>query len=247
MFVDVKIEMAFNNDLRELQEIAHTKNKCVGTLTGMDGNCLFESLIYHKVFTGNIQLIRRALSGLLYYLKDEVDIFNNGETRTVEQLFNDTNEIEYVLNYKDDKVYKYDFATMCVDLATDKSWTRLPTMLLLMLISKIYNTTIVILKNTSTYEIVIDSNLNNSETRTIHLGNINETHYVPLDNKNEYSRILEYDDAKREMRNWVMQVERIFYDHELQQRQEEIITDRPRQQTIYNTVDIVDTDLVYYD
>jgi len=78
---------------------------------------------------------------------------------------------------------------MIVDLYTNHSWSRLPMELILMTISRIYEVRIKIFSNKSEYVNIIsvwDSNNLDLDLdlvldlNTIHLGHINEEHYVPV-------------------------------------------------------------------
>jgi hypothetical protein len=67
---------------------------------------------------------------------------------------------------------------MCIDLATNSSWTRVNTHLVLLTISVLLNITIIIFHNNG-HETKIEST-NNELTKIIFMGMIDELHYFPL-------------------------------------------------------------------
>jgi hypothetical protein len=97
----------------------------------------------------------------------------------MEESFNDTNfDVSVVMCRKKKRVYKYNFVAMCVDLATNGSWKRISTNLVLAVISTIFNLKIVVIQNKGmvyAIETVVNKN-----TKTIYLGLIDEVHYFPL-------------------------------------------------------------------
>lgn len=198
--IDYMEEIQLNESMTELRVNINKKNLCIGHLTDLDGNCLFESLKYHKLFDNELEF-RRKISTLMMIFKNEKNIFANQE-ESLEDLFNMSNYEEYVYVKKSQKMYKYTFELMCYDLSLDKSWNRLPTELLLMFISLICKTKIIILSNQNEYAIEIDkSELENPNT--IYLGHINESHYVPLISIDcENDKILKHNEAKGKYHKW---------------------------------------------
>jgi hypothetical protein len=132
------------------------------------------------------------------------------------------NEIEYVfnndLNNNDVKSFnnikiKYDFNCMINDLRSEGSWSRLPTELILMSISRIYNFKILIYHNKTHYITEINQYYDNNY-EIIRLGLINENHYFPVleldkelhNNPDVIKQILdykiEYTDNFNKFRKW---------------------------------------------
>lgn len=147
-------------------------------LTKNNGNCLFESLSYQGY--GTTSEIRKNIAALLLLVKNDYNFFP-GTNTCPEELFTNCNDIEVVRDKQTDKVYEYDYDAMVVDLYTNHSWSRLPMELILMTISRIYEVHIKIFSNNSKYVNFITSwTINDSSIDIVHLGHINEEHYVPV-------------------------------------------------------------------
>jgi hypothetical protein len=147
-------------------------------LTKNNGNCLFESLSY--LGYGTPSEIRKNIAALLLLVKHDYDFFL-GSNACPEELFINCNDVEIVKDKNTGQVYEYDYDAMIVDLYTNHSWSRLPMELILMTISRIYEVRIKIFSNKSEYINVISiCDSNNLNLDTIHLGHINEEHYVPV-------------------------------------------------------------------
>lgn len=222
MFIlqDYKAEKCMNKMMDELYEQCMKKNKLyVPMLTNLDGNCLFESLIYYNISQDVLEL-RKLLSLIMYIYKDYQG-FLPGSELTLQELFNfqTDNEIEHVIcknkSTSDDHVYyKYTYNVMCQDLSNNHSWTRLPTQLLLLVISYVFKLEIIIIRNSSSYETVInayESLTNKPELKTIYLGHLAEAHYVPIDIFFDDETIdpMYYNDAKNDLIEWATKMEKI--------------------------------------
>lgn len=189
----------------------------VPRLTRMHGDCLFESLIYHGIGK-NVMDLRKGLACIMYLFKDYKNFFPGNETSIVE-LFEPFNEIEYVIcrNDKDKnkiQFYKYTFNVMCQDLCNQFCWDRLPTELILMVVSLIYKVKIHIKKNEGDYSPCVNVYENcppeeQPQLRTIYLGHLGESHYVPLDvlGENEVIDPMYYDESKNDFLKWVKYIE----------------------------------------
>jgi hypothetical protein len=204
---NVRQEKIFNDKLRMLHHNAKLKNYFVSKLTNLHGNCLFESLEYYKI-CDNKDDMRKGLAHLLYIFKDSTDIIPN-DTRTFQEIFNDTNEVENVLCTNEEKAYKYNYDIMCQDLASGFSWTRLPTHLIMIFMSKIFNIRFEIISDTTDYVNIIDVNEEKDNTTTVLLGHIGETHYVPLDHINSENEHIElyHQESRDEFINWATQMQ----------------------------------------
>lgn len=211
----VRIERSFNKDIEELYTICKKKRMYIPELTNMDGNCLFESLNYHGIGR-DVNTFRTGLSILMYYYKTTKNFFPHQES-SLEELFNTFNEVEYaysVRHIKEDNIkdyeieyYKYTYNVMCQDLQNNGSWSRLPTQLILMVISLLYKLNIVIINNSNDYEMnvnVYENVQNKPHIRTIYLGNLGESHYLPIDLLQEDEEIdpLYYTEAVDEFLKW---------------------------------------------
>jgi hypothetical protein len=152
----------------------------IPSLTELVGNCLFESLNYHNICS-SVENLREGLAYVMYQFKDYKNFFP-GQAETLNELFVCFNDIEYVFCNDDKKLYKYNYDIMCQDLADDRSWSKLPTQLILMVVSYIFKIKIDIINSDTKVSWVntIDIHKENS-TNTIQIGHISESHYVPLD------------------------------------------------------------------
>ncbi len=202
-------ESKFNSKLNDLHNVCKKKNLSIPILTNLDGNCLFESLVYLGIGT-DISKLRKIVSFLLYLYKDYKYLVPND--RTLKEMFNDTNEIEFVKSSND--YYSYTYETMCQDVSNLNSWNELPTQIMLMVISYVFKVEIIIITNTSEYESKInmfnnDTNKTNINIRTIHIGKIDESHYFPLTDYDEDIKLLYYDGCLIRLRNWVSEMEKL--------------------------------------
>lgn len=207
-----RVEYEFNNKLESLHKICGAKNLCIPVLTQLDGNCLFESLVYHGIGT-SIEHLRKVISTLLCIFKDHKNFFPDEES-TLQELFTMANEIQYVV-CNDSNFYTYTYDTMCQDLLNKYAWDRLPTQIILMVISYVYKLEIIILNNNSNYvnNINVFKNKpgNNIEIKKLHLGHIHEAHYFPLVHNNNGTIPIYYDTYQEMMSAWVRDMERIKY------------------------------------
>ena len=183
---DYRAEKYMNNMMKQLYIQCNKKNLFVPMLTNLDGNCLFESLVYHDV-ASSVMEIRDILSLLLYVYKDYKGFLPNNDV-SLEEMFNMTNEIEYVSRRR--KVnneyvkdyYKYTYNVMCQDLTNNHSWSRLPTQIILMVLSYVYKLEFIIVGSNNDYENKVNVYENIPvTTQKIYLGHLGESHYVPLD------------------------------------------------------------------
>ena len=210
MIDNLKIEYGFNKKLEQLYILCNSKNLYVPVLTNLDGNCLFESLVYHGIGT-SVQQLRKIISILLYIYKD-YKYFLPDNNNTLKELFDATNEIPYV-KCSDGNYYSYTYDTMCQDLSNMHAWSKLPTELILMVISYAFKLEIIILNNMGTYEnkinILENNNNNNINIRTIYLGHIQEAHYFPLDHNNNNKEFIYYHTYSDIMRKWISDMQNL--------------------------------------
>jgi len=212
ILVNYRSEKCTNDMLDGLYEQCLKKNKFyVPMLTNLDGNCMFESLAYYGICENPMQL-RIIISTLLYIFKDCKD-FLPGTGLTFADMFAMTNEIEYVIcrtqieNNIMKKFYKYTYNVMCQDVASSSSWSKLPTQLIMLLISYVFKLEIIIMNNNGSYEHKInayESILNKPELKTIYLGHLGESHYVPIDilKDDEECVPLYYTYARKTLLEW---------------------------------------------
>lgn len=204
MLENFEIESAFNDKLEQLYVLCNSKNLYIPILTNLDGNCLFESLVYHGIGT-SIQQLRQVLSFLLYIFKDHKYLFPDNDS-TLKELFDVTNEVSYV-KCSDGKNYAYTYDTMCQDITNMHAWNKLPTELILMLVSYIFKVEIIILHDVGTYENNINMFKNSEGTniniKKIYLGQIQESHYFPLDHNSNNIEFTYYDTNLKMIKEWV--------------------------------------------
>ena len=205
----VRDERNYSRDLDRLYKITEKKGLYIPKLTARNGNCLFESLTILGL-CDNQDDFRNFIAHMMFIFRDFKNFFSY-DIRSLEEMFNDTNEIEYVLCNEELYVYKYTYETMCQDFASGFSWTRLPTQLIIQFISALMNVRFEIYSNTSDYVNILNVNDENLNSRTIYLGHINEKHYVPLEirsgspNENICPK---YTGAKNFFFQWALTMER---------------------------------------
>lgn len=235
-------ELHTNKMLKGLYEQCLKKNLrfYVPLLTHLDGNCMFESLTYHGICENHLQL-RYIISTILFLFSDYKETLPNGKFKgflpntdlSLSEMFTMTNEIDYVLTRKYvggdciKQFYKYTYNVMCQDVASMYSWSKLPTHLIMLVISYIYKLELVIISNTGEYEHKInayDSSPIKPELKTIYLGHLGESHYVPLDvlKVDEELEPLFYTDAKNNLVDWGYEVESIKVKNYLDEINKEI-------------------------
>jgi hypothetical protein len=235
LLMDFKAEVHMNKMMMELYEKCEPKKLYVPKLSITDGNCMFDSLNYHKIGNSPDEL-RQGLAIILYIFGDYKDFLPQIGT-TLKETFGLMNEIEIVkctkkitsavyekdeigdmpdkyMNTKEITEYcKYTYDAMCQDLSSSHSWSRLPTELILMVISIIYRVEIIILNSGTTYEHVINADPENVKQK-IYLGHLGESHYVPLDIINEsneseetHPKRLFYNNAQLQFLKWAHEME----------------------------------------
>lgn len=201
-------ERSYNRDLDKLFEITRKKGLYIPKLTARNGNCLFESLTILGLCE-NQDDFRKFLAHMMYIFKNRKNFFSY-DTRSLEEMFNDTNEVEHVLCNEELHIYKYTYETMCQDFTSGFSWTRLPTQLIIQFISALMNIRFEIYSNTSEYVTVLNVNPQSSNSHTIYLGHLNEKHYVPLEvriGKPEEDICPKYNTAKQFFLRWAIAME----------------------------------------
>ena len=213
---DYRAEKYMNNMMKDLYVQCKNKKLFVPMLTNLDGNCMFESLVYHGV-TSSVMEIRRILSLIMYLYKNYKGFLPNIDM-TLEEIFNMANEIECVVrrtkvnNEVVKDYYKYTYNVMCQDLSNNHSWSRLPTQLILMVLSYIYKLEFIVVGSNSEYENKVNVYENPTfNTKKIYLGHLGESHYVPLDILTDDYDLdpLFYNHAKTALIDWAESMEKI--------------------------------------
>lgn len=229
---DVKYELHMNQMLNELHEMSHSKNLYVSALTGLHGNCMFESLNYHKI-GDDVKSLRQALSYFLYQFQDYPNIFPT-QSETLKDIFTMGNEIEHVVCRQNDKYYKYTYNVMCQDLADDCSWTKIPTQLILMVISLLFEVEIVIVSNLSDWENKINVWGEDKKVRTIWIGHLGEHHYLPVDQIKDDDTvedidIIMYNEAMEMFQKWThFQVRQVYDQNKMLYEHKKMLEERQK-------------------
>lgn len=175
-------EKKMNDKIFHIFKIAKEHDLYIPELTNMHGNCLFESFQYHDLCE-DIDDFRCGIAFLMILFKDIKGILPGFSDQSLEELSkNFMVQDSIVFCKKKRRAYKYNFVAMCVDLATNTSWTRINTNLILVFISAILNIKIQIIHNTNSGYISTIGEGNNFD-KIIYLGLIDEVHYFPLAKK----------------------------------------------------------------
>lgn len=179
ILISVVIEKELNRDLLKLNEniLSHGPYH-VARLTKCIGNCIFESLSILGL--GSDEEIRKNVAAVMLLMRDEKYFFLDIEN-SLEELFGFQNCEEWVWERIEKEMYKYNYDMMILDLYSSGSWTRLPTELILLSISRIYEVKILIYHNNNMYVNEISAWKPTDEKEIIRLGQLNEEHYVPIE------------------------------------------------------------------
>lgn len=170
-------EHNMNEKIVDIYNVAKVNGLYVPQLTNLHGNCIFESLQYHEL-CDDIDNFRCGLAWLMMVFKDKKNFIPDQEMSMNELYDLDIDNHCVVFCRKKRRAYKYNFVTMCIDMAKNSSWTRLNTNLMFVAISVLLNLKIVILHNAGNINTIVTKE--NDQTKTIYLGLIDEIHYFPL-------------------------------------------------------------------
>jgi hypothetical protein len=198
----IKDEKRINHKIEILNQAASNQGLYIPMLTKMRGNCLFECFQYHNLID-NIMDFRKCLSTLMLLFRDFPN-FIPGQSLTLKEIFDCQNEIEFVFCRKTHKLYKYNYDIMCRDIACNYSWTRLPTQLILTIISFIFDLKIRIHYDNG---YVTEICTNEDTFDVINIGLLGELHYVPLEIRRGLERedtIPKYTNALKEFHQWAI-------------------------------------------
>lgn len=207
----LKSEKCMNACIDNIYKRCKDKQLYIPELTDLNGNCLFESMVYHGL-ASSVKDLREGISFLMYEFQDEKDLFP-GQESSFKELFELTNEIEFVYCSTNHTFYKYTYNVMCQDIADDRSWTKLPTQLILMIVSLIFKLEIVVINDENDWVNTInvfEESEEPVEVKTVHLGHIVEAHYVPIDTLEDDEEIVKihYDKFTRLFFQWGINMEK---------------------------------------
>ncbi len=197
LFHNVKMEKMMNMRLEQLSEKLKEKGLEISLLTELDGNCLFNSLSSLGIGNNSDEL-RKGISYLMTIFRDYKNFFPD-QQETLQELFINFNEVELVHCKEDKHFYKYTYDIMCQDLNNSCNWTRLPTQLILMFISKLFNVNISVFHDNG-----FESNIfmGDKDAKVISLAQLSESHYLPVDKIGETPKELSYDTCKSTFIQW---------------------------------------------
>jgi hypothetical protein len=213
---EVKAEKYINVHLQQLYDHCEKQNLYVPLLTELDGNCLFESLVYYNI-SNSTEELRKSLAYLMFVFKDCKN-FLPGVDVTLKEMFSFTNDIELVKTINDEEVtfYNYTYDVMCKDLSNVCSWSKLPTEIIMRVMSYLFNLDFHILHNENGHitNVNVYSDLPDEKRpklKKILLGLIGESHYVPIDilNSNETIDAIYYHESKQHFLKWGYTIENI--------------------------------------
>jgi hypothetical protein len=239
---NIRDEKIMNSKMKELHDKVREHNLYVSELTKLHGNCLFESLIYYGL-ADSVSSIREGLAYVMYQFQDYKNFFPSQE-ESLGELFQYTNEIEHVICSNNKKLYKYSFNVMCQDIVDDMSWAKLPTQLILMTLSLIYKIEIVIYNNENDWVNKVNVWENtDTEVKTIYIGHILESHYVPLDIDVDGTESAKYYKTARSMFfRWGNYVEERLYTKQLEKYEENLQRIKNEKSSKVSFIDIEPSD-----
>ena len=211
-----------NKQIQKIKSNISGSNCFIPKLTKSNGNCLFESLSILGLGENNLgiegpEMLRNNRASVLLYVRNCYNFFPN-LSLTPEEIFDNSNEVDMIKNSKTNTVYIYNYDLMICDLRTKYKWKRLPTELILMAVSRIYQVKILIHHNNSQYINEINvwaGHIPDESIDVIRLALINEEHYVPImqipnELLNDFDTIqaigkinLEYSDALGDYQKWI--------------------------------------------
>ncbi|VBB17830.1 hypothetical protein YASMINEVIRUS_293 [Yasminevirus sp. GU-2018] len=178
----VKYEKQDNESMARIQTKALTNGLYIPCLTDLVGDCMFES-IEKTGFCEDRKEFRRSVA-LLMFLFGECNVIKTYNA-SLKSTFESFNDIEYVYCHNSKRLYKYTYYTMCSDMFSDGSWSRLPTEIILTVISIFFKVRINIYHDNGHVNKICDPDLDktldvNDPQSNINIALIGENHYVPL-------------------------------------------------------------------
>lgn len=180
---NTKCEKINNDCIKRIHKKALEDNLYIPELTDGDGDCMFESLMHTGLCDDYIEF--RKIVALLFYLFGESKSIIPNHNDTLKNIFKMYNEIEYVFCNNNNRLYKYSYYTMCSDIYDSGGWSRLPTHLVLILLSTIFKVRFHIYHDNGHISKIVTEEVDNiisedDREGNIYLGLIGEEHYIPL-------------------------------------------------------------------
>jgi hypothetical protein len=175
-----KLLKTMNRKIKKLAKVSREHGFDVYKLTRLEGNCLFESLIYLG-YGDNVAELRDVLAYIMYQYRNYKGFFPNQKTETLKSLYDIFNDIpSHVYDVQKKEIIKYEYETMCADLTRNGSWTRLNTNLILQVVSRIFDVRIYIFSSENDAKTEVSYNPDIKYKKRIVLGHLDDSHYVPL-------------------------------------------------------------------
>lgn len=208
----IKEEVKDNKAIARINDRAAKDNLYIPELSGLEGNCMFESLEIGGLGADS-KTIRESVGSIFYFFGDYPMILGN--TNTLKELFSFINDVEYVFCREKQKLYKYSYYTMCADLFTEGCWSRLPAEMILSVIASCYGVRIHIYHDNQNVNIICPDDISKNiplddDDRNIYLGLLGEHHYIPLvKSKRKLTspkKSLKYSDAREIFMNWATNI-----------------------------------------
>ncbi len=194
-------EYLMNKSIKNILNKFKNENISIPKLSVTDGNCLFDSLNYHL----NNNELRKLIANFMRIYKNYNGIFKSNEF-SLYDMFTFQNEIEYLKDKNTNNTYKYTFDIMCSDLECENSWKRLPTEIILLCVSYIFDIKINIYHDNGHKTEILSVDEFKKE---IYLGLIDESHYIPLDVNLNYDKINLYDECTKIYKDWVTMISQL--------------------------------------
>ncbi len=200
LLMSVRQEKMMNDSICNIYNFATEQKLYTPALTQLSGNCFFESLKILGV-CNNVMDFRTGLGMLMFYFRD-IKNFIHGQELSIFEMFQFINDIDSVFCHKTKKFYKYNYDTMCIDLMSEGEWTRLPTELIIMVISSFLNIKVRIFHDNGH---ITEINSAENPTRCVNIGLIGEVHYIPLTERHgapHENNIVRYTNALKNFHQW---------------------------------------------
>lgn len=191
-------EEKINKQLNKLYENCEKNKLCMGKLTNMYGDCLFESLNYHGIGE-DVESLRKGLAMILYIYKNDKEFLPSKMSLKEMYEMSMDEEIEkvYYKEKKEKKYTKYGYNVMCQDLTVENSWERIPANIILILVSYLYKVEIITVvdyetKNNGISPINFWNEIEHeNEIEKIYIGHICDNHWIPIKEKEENKELEE--------------------------------------------------------
>lgn len=177
----VKYEKQDNEAMARIQNMAIKNGLYIPCLTELVGDCMFES-IERVGLCKNKDEFRKGLA-VLFFLFGDCNVISAYNT-SLKDVFAMINDVEYVYCHDTNILHKYTYYTMCSDMFTCGNWSRLPTELMLTVISVFYKVRFHVYHDnghiSKICDIKLDKEIPDNDYHNIYLALIGENHYVPL-------------------------------------------------------------------